>query len=63
MPGLGWVGFDPANGLCPDDRYVRVAIGLDSLGASAMRCAHAGGEAPAIEVKLAVTQARQRGQV
>ncbi|WOS61784.1 transglutaminase family protein [Sinorhizobium fredii] len=28
LPGLGWVGFDPANKICPDDRYVRVASGL-----------------------------------
>ena len=26
---LGWVGFDISNGICPDDRYVRVATGLD----------------------------------
>lgn len=26
---LGWVGFDAANGICPDDRYVRVAVGRD----------------------------------
>ena len=29
---LGWVGFDPANGICPTDAYVRVAVGLDYLG-------------------------------
>lgn len=29
VPGLGWVGFDPANCVCPDERYVRVASGLD----------------------------------
>ncbi|MBD8556551.1 transglutaminase family protein [Rhizobium sp. CFBP 8762] len=29
MPGLGWVGFDAANDICPDDRYVRIATGLD----------------------------------
>jgi len=29
VPGLGWVGFDPTNDICPDDRYVRVATGLD----------------------------------
>lgn len=29
LPGLGWVGFDPANKICPDARYVRVATGLD----------------------------------
>jgi len=33
--GLGWVGFDPATGLSPDESYVRVAIGLDAGGAAA----------------------------
>ena len=37
VPDLGWVGFDPANGVCPTDAYVRVAIGLDSLGAAPVR--------------------------
>jgi transglutaminase-like putative cysteine protease len=62
VPGLGWVGFDPANGLCPDDRYVRVAIGLDSLGALAMRGAYAGGADQATEVRLTIVETRQRGQ-
>ena len=61
VPGLGWVGFDPVNGLCPDDRYVRVAIGLDALGASATRGAHAAGADPPSEVKLSVTQSHPRG--
>ena len=29
VPGLGWVGFDAANGISPDERYVRVATGRD----------------------------------
>jgi transglutaminase-like putative cysteine protease len=29
VTGLGWVGFDAANDVCPDERYVRVANGLD----------------------------------
>ena len=29
VDGLGWVGFDPANRLCPTERYVRLACGLD----------------------------------
>jgi transglutaminase-like putative cysteine protease len=40
IPGLGWVGFDPANDICPDDRYVRVASGLcykDAAPVSGMR--------------------------
>jgi transglutaminase-like putative cysteine protease len=26
---LGWIGFDISNGISPDERYVRVATGLD----------------------------------
>jgi transglutaminase-like putative cysteine protease len=33
---VGWVGFDPATGLCPDESYVRVAVGLDALGAASI---------------------------
>ena len=29
VEGLGWVGFDAANAVCPDDKYVRIAHGLD----------------------------------
>lgn len=29
VPGLGWVAFDVANGISPDERYVRVATGRD----------------------------------
>ncbi len=27
--GLGWVAFDPSNGISPDERYVRMAVGRD----------------------------------
>ncbi|MDJ0777676.1 MAG: transglutaminase family protein [Gammaproteobacteria bacterium] len=26
---IGWIGFDVANGISPDERYVRIATGLD----------------------------------
>jgi transglutaminase-like putative cysteine protease len=29
VEGLGWVGFDAANAVCPDDKYIRIAAGLD----------------------------------
>jgi transglutaminase-like putative cysteine protease len=29
VSGLGWVGFDVSNAICPDERYVRVATGCD----------------------------------
>ena len=31
---IGWVGFDVSNGYSPDERYVRVATGLDYRDAS-----------------------------
>ncbi|AZO54586.1 MULTISPECIES: transglutaminase family protein [unclassified Mesorhizobium] len=34
VAGLGWVAFDPANGISPDERYVKVAIGRDYRDAS-----------------------------
>lgn len=34
---LGWVGFDPANGVCPTDHYVRLAAGLDATFAAPIR--------------------------
>jgi transglutaminase-like putative cysteine protease len=29
VKGLGWIGFDVSNAICPDERYVRVATGFD----------------------------------
>ncbi|MEO1149930.1 MAG: transglutaminase family protein [Pseudomonadota bacterium] len=29
VEGVGWVGFDVSNGICPDERYVRIATGCD----------------------------------
>ena len=31
---LGWVGFDVSNGMSPDERYVRIAVGRDARDAS-----------------------------
>jgi len=37
VPDIGWVGFDPANRLCPTDRYVRLGCGIDSADAAPIR--------------------------
>ncbi|GAB1364405.1 hypothetical protein MASR1M32_36410 [Rhodobacter sp.] len=37
VPGLGWVGFDPANRCCPDDRYIRLGSGFDARSAAPIR--------------------------
>jgi transglutaminase-like putative cysteine protease len=39
---LGWVGFDAMLGLCPTDRHVRLAVGLDGLSAQPLRAVPAG---------------------
>lgn len=51
---FGWVGFDPANGISPTDAHIRVAIGLDYLGAAPVRGTRYGGanEEMTVKVKL-----------
>lgn len=34
VEGLGWVGFDVSNGVAPDERYARIAIGRDAHDAA-----------------------------
>jgi len=60
--GLGWVGFDPAHKMSPDDAYVRVAVALDYLGAAPIRGARTGGGDEAMEVRLRVAMARAQSQ-
>lgn len=56
VPDLGWVGFDLANGVCPTDAHVRVAIGLDSLGATPVRGTRYGAGTERLEVAITVDQ-------
>ncbi|TGX54056.1 transglutaminase family protein [Sphingomonas gei] len=53
---LGWVGFDPATGLSPDDGYVRVAVGLDALGAASIAGTRIGAGDEELDVALRVSQ-------
>jgi transglutaminase-like putative cysteine protease len=53
---LGWVSFDPANGFCPMDAHVRVAVGLDALGAAPMRGTRYGIGAETLEIAIKVGQ-------
>jgi transglutaminase-like putative cysteine protease len=52
---LGWIAFDPANGVCATEAYVRVAVGLDYLGAAPVRGAVYGGVKERMTVSLSVT--------
>jgi transglutaminase-like putative cysteine protease len=58
VPDLGWVGFDPANGKCPTDHYVRVAGGIDAAGVAPVRGSRKGGadERMSVEVRVEIAQ-------
>ena len=62
VEGLGWVGFDPANGVCPTEGHVRVACGLDYLGAAPIRGTRQGGDAEQMKVAVQINQARSQRQ-
>src|SRR5262245_13135521 len=59
---LGWIGFDPANGICPTDMHVRLAVGLDYLGAAPIRGARYGGSGESLAVRVQVTEAGRGGR-
>ena len=54
--GLGWVGFDVANRVCPTDRYVRLATGLDASYAAPIVGSRQGGSAEKLDVSVEVQQ-------
>jgi transglutaminase-like putative cysteine protease len=59
---LGWVGFDPTNGIGTTEAHVRVAVGLDYLGAAPVRGTRYGGSGETLKVAVHVDQARQQAQ-
>jgi transglutaminase-like putative cysteine protease len=62
VENLGWVGFDPANGISATDAHVRIAVGLDYLGAAPVRGHRFGGDGETLTVAVRVEQARQQSQ-
>ena len=56
VEGLGWVGFDVANRICPTDRYVRLAAGLDAGTAAPVIGSRRGGAAEKLDVSVLVQQ-------
>jgi len=59
VAGLGWVGFDPANACCPDDRYIRLGSGLDAQDAAPIRGVSRGLGQESLDVKVAVLSEQQ----
>lgn len=62
VPDLGWVAFDAANDLCPTEAHIRVAIGLDYLGAAPVRGFRYGGDGETLAVMIRVDQAARQVQ-
>jgi transglutaminase-like putative cysteine protease len=62
VDGLGWVGFDAANAICTTDAHVRVAVGLDYLGAAPVRGTRYGGGDETLGVAVHVDQAGRQSQ-
>jgi|TARA_R100000049_G_C1955176_1_gene108214 transglutaminase-like putative cysteine protease len=54
--GLGWVGFDVSNGYSPDERYIRVATGIDFREAAPINGMRMGGSDEGVLVTLKVEQ-------
>jgi transglutaminase-like putative cysteine protease len=59
---LGWVGFDPANGIGTTQTHVRVSVGLDYLGAAPVRGVRYGGGSETLKVAVHVDQADRQTQ-
>lgn len=56
IDGLGWVGFDVANRICPTDSYVRLAAGLDAGYAAPVKGSRRGGAEERLDVAVSVQQ-------
>jgi transglutaminase-like putative cysteine protease len=62
VEGIGWIAFDPANKISATDSHLRVAVGLDYLGAAPVRGTRYGGGNEALTVSVVVDQSMQQMQ-
>ncbi|GHA26367.1 transglutaminase [Devosia pacifica] len=53
-PTLGWIGFDPELQLCPTDRHVRLAAGLDAADVRPVRAVPVAGEPETVSVEVSI---------
>ncbi len=56
VKGLGWVAFDAANGISPDERYVRTAVGRDYRDAMPVSGIRLGAADERLDVRITVEQ-------
>lgn len=62
IEGLGWVGFDPANCICPTESHVSVARALDYIGAAPVRASRSGGDGEDMTSQVRVSQQQDQRQ-
>jgi transglutaminase-like putative cysteine protease len=60
VPRLGWVGFDPVEKLCATEAHIRVAVGLDALGAAPVRSGVYGGSVESSRHSVRLREVRKR---
>ncbi len=56
LDNLGWVGFDVSNGISPDERYIRLASGLDYQDVAPISGMTYGGAGESLSVNIQVQQ-------
>ena len=56
VEGLGWVGFDTANNVSPDDRYIRVALGRDYADAAPIKGLTRGVQNECLSVSIMISE-------
>lgn len=56
---LGWVGFDPSNGVSPTERYIRLSCGLDAHQAAPIRGHVTGNSRVGMEAHVDISQVQQ----
>jgi transglutaminase-like putative cysteine protease len=59
VDGYGWIGFDPHEGRCPTECYVRIAVGLDYQQAASISGARVGGGIESLGVEIRIGPDRQ----
>ncbi|MEM9717420.1 MAG: transglutaminase family protein [Pseudomonadota bacterium] len=56
LDDLGWVGFDVSNGVAPDEKYLRIAVGRDAADAAPVSGLRVGASDEAMIVSLQIQQ-------
>lgn len=59
LPELGWIGLDPANGVCPTEHYVRLSCGFDAVAAAPITGVRKGSGTENLTVDVIVKQQQQ----